>query len=518
MDHGNEVQDTTVGVAVNSNSAAIPGQATSAGRTHFETIIVGAGIAGIGAAIKLRQAGLDFVVLEKSGELGGVWRDNTYPDCACDVPSPLYSYSFAPNPEWSRLFAPQKEIKAYTRDTAARFQILESIRLHHELQEARWNVAEQRWDLKTSKGEFGCRFLILACGPMHVPVTPRIQGAESFPGPAFHSARWDHAVDLTGKKVAVIGTGASAIQFVPAIQPVVGNLTVFQRTPPWVLPKFDRRFSDRAKEMFRRFPILQSAMRTALYGQFEILNSSLNRVGMRERLQRAAKKNIARSVKDEAMRSVLTPTYDIGCKRILLSNKWYRALASENVEVLGGVSGIEGKTIVADDGRTCEADVLIYATGFEVANPPIAKHIVGESGVPLAERWAGSPTAYLGTMVEDCPNCFLTFGPNLYTYTSAFVIVEAQLKFILSAIKGVRSAGLTSIAVDAGKNAAYNDDVQKSLASTVWNRGGCTSYFIDKNGVNSTNWPWSTLRMRRRLRRFRLGDYRVTRESEPVRR
>ena len=476
-------------------------------RTDFEVIVVGAGFAGVGAAIKLREAGFDFVVLEKASQIGGVWRENSYPDCACDIPSALYSYSFAPNPNWSSFFAPQEEIRQYTLDTARKFGVADSIRVNHELLESRWNVQTRRWELETSAGHYSARFVIMACGPMHKPVTPAIKGIESFPGERFHSAQWNHDCDLSGKRVAVIGSGASAIQFVPAIEKSVKQLTLFQRTPPWVLPKMDFAIPEKWQRRFARFPLLQSLLRKQLYFVFEALNRSLKHPRAKKRLQARATQNIHRAVKDEALRAKLTPDYDIGCKRILQSNTWYRALAKPHVDVVSDVAEIQGNRVIASDGSSCEADVIIFATGFEVANPPIAERIVGASGMTLAQQWRGSPEVYLGTVAEDCPNCFLTFGPNLYSFTSAFVIIEAQLKYIIDGLQKLRSNNVTSFSVNKQVSEAYNQRLQSSLQDTVWNSGGCTSYFIDKNGRNSTNWPWTTFYMRLRLARFRLSDY-----------
>lgn len=476
-------------------------------RRDFEVIVIGAGFAGIGAAIKLREAGFDFIVLEKAAEIGGVWRDNSYPDCACDIPSALYSFSFAPNPKWSSFFARQEEIRDYTIDTAKKFGVIDSIRVNHELLQARWKEDEKVWILQTSVGDYRAHFVIMACGPMHKPVTPAIKGMETFTGASFHSAQWDHSCDLANKKVAVIGSGASAIQFVPAIESTVEQLTLFQRTPPWVLPKLDFPISLRWQRVFKRLPFTQSLLRKLLYGQFEFLNRSLKHPRLIKRLQAAALGNMYRSVKNGELRARLTPDYLIGCKRILQSNTWYRALAKPHVKVVGSVAEVQGNTVIASDGSRCEADVIIFATGFEVANPPIAERIVGASGITLAEQWHGSPEVYLGTVAGDCPNCFLTFGPNLYTFTSAFVIIEAQLKYIMNGLNRLRSANIASFTVDKGKSVPYNERLQTSLQKTVWNSGGCISYFIDKNGRNSTNWPWTTFYMRLRLAKFRLGDY-----------
>jgi len=478
--------------------------------THFDVIVVGAGFAGIGAAIKLREAGFTYLVLEKASELGGVWRDNSYPDCACDVPSSFYSYSFAPKPDWSHFFAHRDEIKRYAADTAETFGVTDSILFGCELLNARWQKDEARWELETSAGEYSARFVVMASGPMHEPVTPTIPGMSSFPGVTFHSARWNHELDLSGKRVAVIGTGASAIQFVPAIQSQVKQLTVFQRTAPWVLPKLDARVPARWQRRFERYPILQRLLRRALYAQFEFLNWSVKHQRLRKRLEDAAKRNAYRSVKDPELRARVVPDYAIGCKRILQSNDWYRALAKENVAVVGGVREVDGNTLVSSDGTRCEADVVVFATGFQVANPPIAERIVGESGIPLAELWKGSPEAYLGTTVPDCPNCFLALGPNLYAFSSAFVMIEAQLRYILSVLEEARTKDLGVLSVRPQSHAGFNRLLQESLQASVFNAGGCTSYFIDKNGRNSTNWPWSTFYLRSRLRRVDLKDYDAT--------
>ena len=485
--------------------------APGAALRHHEVIILGAGFAGIGAAIMLRKADIDFVVLEKALSVGGVWRENTYPDCACDVPSAFYCYSFAPNPAWSHLFAKQPEIKRYAEDTVARTGIDDAIRFGHELQAARWNASSALWELETCAGPYTARFIIVATGPMHEPVTPALPGLETFRGERFHSAHWDHGVDLRGKRVAVIGTGASAIQFVPAIQPLVASLTVFQRSAPWVLPKLDARISARWQRRFARFPALQSALRGLLSLQFELLNGSVQRPRARRRLERAALRNIHSAVRDPALRARLTPDFDIGCKRILQSNSWYPALAQPNVTVSSDVKEVRGNTLIAGDGSVHEADVIIFGTGFKVAEPPIAARITGASGRTLADLWNGSPEAYLGTTVPDCPNCFFTLGPNLYAFSSAFVMIEAQVEYILGALRHARENGLRSLRPRVAVVADYNHDLQGALQQSVFNIGGCSSYFIDRNGRNSTNWPWSIRELRRRLRRFDAAAY----ETEP---
>ena len=474
-----------------------------------EVIILGGGFAGLGAAIKLREAGIhDFLLLEKADELGGVWRENTYPGCACDVPSALYSYSFAPNPAWSRVFAGQAEIKNYLQSTAEKAGVLSHVRFQHEAQRAGWSDADDCWIIQTNQGEFRSLFAIMACGPMHEPVLPNVPGLESFGGDIFHSSRWRHDIDLRGKRVAVIGTGASAIQFVPKIQPLVSQLSVFQRTPHWVLPKIDQTLPPLVQRLFKRLPLAQLTVRGAIFGIFETLNGGMQNIAAMKQFQRLALFNLRRTVKDPELRNRLTPNYVLGCKRILQSNDWYPALVKANVDVISSaLAEVRGKTLIAADGTSRDVDIIILGTGFEVAEPPIAKRVFNRHDVSMAEVWQGSPKGYMGTMVEDCPNGFLMFGPNIAVSSSAFLIIEAQLAYIMDAIKQARAKGITRIETDPIRLAEYNHRVQAALQDSVWNRGGCSSYFIDRNGRNSTAWPWSTLEMRRQLSQFNLDEY-----------
>lgn len=471
-----------------------------------EALIIGAGFSGIGAAIQLKAAGIPFLVLEKAAEIGGVWRDNQYPDCACDIPSALHSYSFAPNPHWNHLFAKQPEIKRYCEETARRYGIVDQIRFGQELLSARWDRSQAEWFVTTSNADYRAKFLVVASGPMHVPVTPKVKGLESFTGIQFHSSQWNHSIELNGKRLAVIGSGASAIQFVPPIQPLVQKLTLFQRTAPWVLPKMDLVIPRAWQGLFNRIPLTQRLLRTLLYLQFEALNSSLRYPQLVKRMEAIGLRNIHRGVKDPVLRTRLTPDFSLGCKRILQSNTWYRALAKPNVEVVSGIREIQGSRLIADDGRDCDADILIFATGFEVSVPPIAKRIFGESGTSLHARWNGSPQAYLGTMMDDCPNLFLMLGPNLYSFASAFTMIEAQVRFIVSALVTARKRNLRTLAVDPAQHASYNASVQAFLQDSIWN-SGCSSYFLDAHGRNSTNWPWTTFKMRSRLARFRSAEF-----------
>jgi cation diffusion facilitator CzcD-associated flavoprotein CzcO len=337
----------------------------------FHVVIIGAGFAGIGAAIKLQEAGFtDFVVLEKADEIGGVWRANTYPGCACDVPSALYSYSFAPNPQWSRVFAQQQEIKTYIQHVAQQFDVKKYVRFGYEMLESAWDDQAKHWVVKTNQGLIHARFAIMAGGPMHQPVLPKIKGLETFKGAQFHSAEWNHDFDLNGKKVAVVGAGASAIQFVPEIQAQVEKLTLLQRTPQWVLPKMDQSLPKLAQALFKVLPVTQRLTRYGVYGVFESLNSSMHHPKLVSHIERLAKLNIRLGVKDPALREKLLPDFTIGCKRVLQSNQWYPALAKSNVEVLRcGVEEVRGNTLIASDGTEREVDAIIFGTGFEVSNP-----------------------------------------------------------------------------------------------------------------------------------------------------
>jgi cation diffusion facilitator CzcD-associated flavoprotein CzcO len=385
--------------------------------------------------------------------------------------------------------------------------------------DAHWDDGAKMWTLlmrskaaedntKTRDYTIATKFLIVATGPMHVPKFPDIKGLDNFPGQVFHSASWRHDIELKGKHVAVIGSGASAIQFVPEIQPTVRHLSLFQRTAPWVLIKRDFAFSQTAKKLFAAIPFLHYLLRAFLYIIFEMLSYNLRFTWFTNLLQFMGKRNIARGVKDPELVAKLTPNYIVGCKRILQSSTWYQALGKDNVGVVGGLTKIEGRNLHSSDGAVVtDVDVIIFASGFEVAEPPVAKYITGKSGKRLASIWAAeSAQAYLGTMLLDCPNLFICFGPNLYTFSSAFIIVEAQVEWIVAAIETASSKGISSITVPKKVHSDYNVALQKALTKTVFNTG-CSSYFFDKNGNNSTNWPWSIFYLRSLLSTFRQEDF-----------
>lgn len=486
----------------------------SESRSHAQTVevlVIGAGISGVGAAIRLLGEGInDFVVLEKASELGGTWRDNTYPGCACDVPTALYSYSFAQKPDWSRMFAAQPEIIDYVRATAERHRIASHVRYSEPVEDACWDEQAGHWLVRSAKGLYHARTLIACTGYLHEPQIPALPGLDEFPGKLFHSSRWDHAYDLRGKRVAVIGTGASAIQFVPEIQPLVAELRVYQRTPQWILPKSDRPIPPLMQRLFR-WSWLLKAWRTLLYAGFEAFGIGFRRPALLRQVEKLARAHLRRKVKDPVLRQKLTPDYTLGCKRVLLSNNYYRALTRANVEVLAtGVSEVRGSVLVGSDGSEREVDAIILGTGFHVTDQPISALVHGADGRSLAEVWGGSPQAYRGTTIAGFPNLCLVLGPNLAIgHNSAFIIIEAQLDYVMSALRVMRHRKLARFEVRGDVQASYNAVVQRALRGTVWNAGGCSSYYIDANGRNSTGFPWSTLKMRNLLARFDPASYRT---------
>ncbi|HVJ94586.1 MAG TPA: NAD(P)/FAD-dependent oxidoreductase [Labilithrix sp.] len=483
---------------------------------HFEIIIMGGGPSGIGAAIQLRQRGIfDFALFEKANALGGTWRDNTYPGCACDVPSALYSYSFAPNPEWTRAFAGQEEIRAYLETVARRHGVPEHVRFGVEVLRARFRAQTKLWELETNRGVFTARVLIAGTGPWHEPLVPELPGLSDFPGKVFHSSRWDHTYDLTNQRVVVVGTGASAVQFVPKIQPRVSALHLFQRTAQWVLPKPDHYVPHVERWLLRTAPAAQRALRAAEYAAMEAFGLGFRRPWILQQIQRIGLLHLRARVKDRALRERLTPDYTLGCKRLLMSNSYYPALTKSNVSVYAtAVREIRGSTVIGADGSTAEADAIIFGTGFHILDMPLADKVFDSEGRSLAAHWRGSPQAYLGTTVSGFPNLFLLLGPNLGTgHSSAFTVLEAQLAYTMTAICTMRARGLATMDVRPEVQAAYNAEVQRELPRTVYNSGGCSSYYLDVNGRNSFSWPWSTNALSARVGTFDLDAYDVTEQQ-----
>jgi len=499
-----------------SGSTAAASSATPSADTlpaHVRVAIIGAGFGGVGAGIRLRQAGLtDFIILERAGAVGGTWRENTYPGCTCDVPSHLYSFSFAPNPDWSHSFSRQPEIWAYLDAVTDRHGLRPYIRFGTELTEARWDRVSSRWRLRTSRGDLTADVVIAAAGPLSTPSLPDIPGLDTFPGEVFHSAQWDHQADLAGKRVAVVGTGASAIQIVPAIQPVAGRLTLFQRTPAWVMPRSDRRISDAEKWLYRQIPLTERMVRLGLHAGRELLAIGfVKRPGLLQRAQRIALRHLARSVPDPDLRARLTPGYVLGCKRVLLSNDYYPALTRPNTElVAAGLAKVDESTLTAQDGTARDADVIVFATGFHVIDMPVADRITGAGGVTLAQVWGNDMHALRGTTVAGFPNLCLLIGPNTgLGHNSLIHIIEAQLDYTLDYLAALDRLGAAALDTRPDAEQRWCDDVQRRMASTVWATGGCVSWYLNAAGRNPTLWPGSVGRFRRATRRVDLAEYDV---------
>jgi cation diffusion facilitator CzcD-associated flavoprotein CzcO len=480
-------------------------------------LIVGTGFAGLGMAVRLKQSGLDdFVVLERAGEVGGTWRDNTYPGAACDVPSHLYSFSFAPNPDWSRSFSPQAEIQDSLRQVATDFGVRPHIRFHHEVRSAAWDETERRWLVATNAGDFEAEVFVSATGALSDPAVPALPGLEKFEGTVFHSARWNHGHDLAGKRVAVVGTGASAIQFVPQIQPTAAHLTVFQRTPPWILPRWDRSFRPGERWAFRHLPLVQRLARTGIYwGREQMVAGFVVAPGLMRAAERLARRHLERSVPDPVLRARLTPGYRIGCKRILISNNYLPALTKPNVDLVSaGLAEVRARSVVAADGTEHEVDTIIFGTGFHVTDIPVADRITGRGGLSLKDRWTDGMRAYKGTAVAGFPNLFLLVGPNTgLGHSSQVFIIESQIAYVLDAVRHLRRTGEPVEVCDEAET-AWNAGVQRAMGRTVWTTGGCASWYLDDRGRNTTLWPGTTWRFRRRTARFDPAAYRVI---EPAR-
>ena len=474
--------------------------------------IIGAGFGGLGAAIRLQQAGFtDFVVLDAGDDVGGTWRDNTYPGCACDVPSHLYSFSFAPNPDWSNTFSGQQEIWDYLRSCVDKYGVRDRIRVRHEVTEAAWDAATQRWRITTTQGGFAARVLISAVGPLSDPSIPDIPGIEDFAGTVFHSARWRHDHDLTGRKVAVIGTGASAVQFVPEIQPQVARLALFQRTPAWIMPRRSRRITRFEKAVFRSVPGAQRAVRAAQYWVRDGMGVGFFHPAINRFASRVSLGLLRRQVPDPQLRRKLTPRYAMGCKRVLVSNDFWPTVTKSNVDlVTDGIARIAENGVVTEDGTLHDADTLILGTGFHVTDSPVVHHIRGRGGRTLADAWTPSMYAFRGTTVPGFPNLFFLLGPNTgLGHTSVVLMIEAQMQLVVRALRHMRTAGVTAIEPTEQAQQAWTRIVDRKMAGTVW-QTGCQSWYLDKNGRNTTLWPGFATSFRLRMRRFRPQDYAMT--------
>ncbi len=481
-------------------------------------VIAGAGFSGIGMGIALKKAGYhDFVVLEKDRDLGGTWRDNQYPGCACDVPSPLYSYSFELNPSWTRMFAPQQEIWDYLRMCARKYGVEEHIRYDCAVERLDWNDAARCWHVGTGPIATGgadgyrARAVVSAGGALHIPSYPDIPGAARFAGTSFHSARWDHSCDLTGKQVAVIGTGASAVQFVPEIAGQVAQLRVFQRTPPWVHPRPDVEIAPQVRGTLEASPLAARLLRDAVYWMLEAraLGFAVHPRLMAP-LEAMGRRHLENQVADPELRAKLTPDYTIGCKRILLSSTYYPALQRPNVDLVTDlITAITPTGIVTADGTAHPADVIIYATGFKVIESVTALNVTGRDGRELAH---GGPEAYHGITVPGFPNFFMLLGPNTALgHTSVVFMIESQVQHVLSCLRILARDKADMIEVHEDALRRFNRRLQRRLGRAVWSAGGCTSWYLDADGVNRALWPGFSFEYWARTRRARRGAYAVSR-------
>lgn len=478
-----------------------------------DAIIIGSGFAGVAAAVRLRQAGVrDLVVLERADAVGGTWRDNAYPGCACDVPSRLYSLSFAPNPDWTRSYSAQPEIRAYLEQIAHDWGVTPLIRFEHTVQAATWDDQSARWHVDTNHGRFSASLLVVATGALSDAVLPDIPGHDAFRGASFHSSRWDHGVPLHGKRVLVIGTGASAIQFVPRIQPEVAALTLFQRTPPWILPRHDRTYRRWERAAYQHVPGLEQLARGVIYASREVTFLAFRNVRLARVVQRLAARHLHRQVPDPALRAALTPNYALGCKRILVTNEYYPALTQPNVSlVTTGIQRIMHDGVVTTDGVRHHGDVLIYGTGFRPTDPPLAPFVYGRDGRSLADSWGGSMRAHAGTTVHGFPNLFLVSGPNTgLGHTSQLYMIESQLRHVASTAVYMREHGVAAIEPTANAQRRWVSDVDARMQRMVWVAGGCRSWYLDATGRNSTLWPDFTFRFRQQVQRFDATSHHLT--------
>jgi cation diffusion facilitator CzcD-associated flavoprotein CzcO len=473
--------------------------------------VVGAGFGGVGALVMLARAGYrDVTVFERGDRIGGVWNDNTYPGAACDVPSHLYEFSFVPNPRWSRRYAPQAEIQAYMEDVVRRHGVEDRVRTGTEVKQARWVADRSRWSLQTSAGQHEADVLITACGQLSVPSIPALRGLESFAGPVFHTAEWRHDIGLEGRRVAVVGTGCSAIQVVPAIQPIVSRLDVYQRSPGWTFPRMDFAYSARAKHLFERYPSLQRLDRASIFAFHEAGAAAMtSKPWLLPAFRAVGRFQINRAIKDPELRRKVTPTDEIGCKRVMLTDEWYPTLTKANVElVTDRVESIASASVRAG-GVERPADVLVLATGFRTHGFVAPMEVIGREGRTLVDTWDGLPRAYLGVSVPAFPNLFLIYGPNTNGGTGSVIYtIESSVAHTISAISQLDRVGRGRIEVRADVAERFARELRAALAGTVWHTG-CTNWYVDENGNDPNQWPWMWHQYRRRAATLEPGTYEI---------
>ncbi|MBJ8343591.1 NAD(P)/FAD-dependent oxidoreductase [Antrihabitans sp. YC2-6] len=498
---------------VTDNAVSTAGAEGTARRVN--TLIIGSGFAGLGAAIRLTQEGKDdFLVLERGSDVGGTWRDNTYPGAACDVPSHLYSYSFALNPEWTRSFSTQPEIQKYIASVADKFDVRDKHVFDCDMQSAHWNAENAEWEVQTSQGKFVSKVLVSAVGALCEPSLPDIKGINGFEGEIFHSAQWNHDANLEGKRVAVIGTGASAIQIVPAIAKSVSHMDVYQRTAPWLLPRADRPYTAVERLAFKHVPGFQRLSRAGIYWARETQVFGLAKAPiLMKPLELVARAKLQIEIRDAELREKVTPDFQIGCKRMLISNEYYPALSRDNVDlVTDGIKEVRANSIVTEDGTEREVDAIVVATGFHVTDSPAFATIFGKDGRSLADVFdEGGQQGYKGSAIANFPNMFFLVGPNTgLGHTSMVFMIESQINYLSKALETIEKQGLRTIEVKKSEQDAYNADLQERLSKSVWMNGGCASWYLDKHGNNTTLWPSFTFEFRRMLNSFDVAAYDTT--------
>ncbi len=478
----------------------------------YQAVIIGAGFGGLGMAIRMKQQGVnDLLLIEKGDDVGGCWRDNTYPGAACDVPSHLYSFSFEGHYPWSRRFAPQAEILGYLRHCASKYDIRRHILFNTEVSAAEWQDQQHHWRIELSDGtHVTARALITATGQLNQPAYPPLQGIDAFHGRHFHSARWDHSVDLQGKTVAVVGTGASAIQFVPEIAKVAAKLTLFQRSAAYVISKPDRAYSKLEHRILEKWPVSHTLDRARIYAANEarVLGFTSFQKAM-ELYKWLFRRQLTSQIQDPALREKLTPDYPMGCKRILMSNDYYPALAQDNVEVINhGVQSVDRTGLTDSKGVHHLADVIIYGTGFRATEFLTPIDIRGRDGRRLNDVWLDGAEAYLGICVHGFPNLFMLYGPNTNLgHNSIIYMLESQFHYVLQCLESLKEYPLMEVRDDV--QSAFNQRIQKQIRETIWEKG-CNSWYKTKSGKNTANWPGFTFDYRRRTRHLNLQDFRCS--------
>jgi len=479
----------------------------------FSVAIVGGGFGGVGAAIRLLQEGVtDLTLFERSGGVGGVWHSNHYPGAACDVPSHLYSFSFAPGTEWTRRYAPQADIEKYLNTLVDDFNVRPHLKLNTSVESAHFDADTGTWRVASSDGQVrNFDFLISACGQLSNPSIPDLAGIADFKGPSFHSADWDHSYDLSGKQVAVVGTGASAIQFVPEVAKKAAQLDIYQRSAPWILHKFDREYPEWEKRFFRRFPARVALSRRFFFSVFELLTYGFTgRHWLLKPMMKAANAYRKKELGEHPeLHAKATPDYDIGCKRALFTNDWYPTLKRSNVELVhGDAPRVTATGLIDSEGRERPADVIIWGTGFKPLDFVAPMEVYGLEGHELSETWAGRPEAYLGTTVSGFPNMFIMYGPNTnHGAGSVPYSNECQYNYIIDAMTQIREGGHRYLDLKAEVLDQWRDEMEARSAKSVWTQGGCQTWYVTKEGVNTNNWPGPWLEYKRRTLRVNPDEY-----------